>query len=654
MSEKNDRKLQFFEDEIDLEHDTQGRSILPNLANDYGNDDYAFENVPEVPYYSGYGGTDDDDAFETFDYGDDKPMAYASYDDDTPLTSDESNYQLDNGHEEMGRPVRASSRRETIARIAKEYAVQNEKKSARGSKVNSARRTGKRTTLPEDAEITKVSMEGILGNQKRRKSMFSAFYTVLALLGVGVCLTVMVVIAQNFLDNPPEIGAVPSPTPGFENGPTIPVGSVELRQLTALVEGISLVGASRRLTLMDVNTRLSRDFTVLDTAIILSRAGSPLTFNDLRIGHILDVSYEARDMEIHNISESVQAWERRSRTNVMVDMDTATITVGNESWNFNSQTLVLYQGRTFPIAQIRPIDSVTVSGFGDTAWFVQLDAGHGFLRFTNTDMIANGTLMIGTHLFYALADVTEQLTLSEGTHRILVDGSNIESFIHYVDIEQGRTVTINLADVQFRLANLTIIVSPIDADVLINGELHDVTEPAELEFGEHFIRVESPGFYPQEETIEITNVNNILRFELEEIIMDGQVRVHTTPPNAEVYIDGVFVGYSPITATVRPGERHINVRMRGHSDMNYLIDVPPLEPGERPIERHFWLLPATHPDDVGPGAPVVPLPTIEPPTIEPPAPTPTPWETQPIPTPAFPPPPMQTLPPEENPFEPRS
>ena len=649
MTENNDREQQFFADEINLVSGEQNEHILPELTDIYsdGDDDFAYGRLSDVPYYSGYGGTDED-TFEAYDYGDEKPLVYDSYDDDTPLTSDESDYHLDVGHEDADRPGRPSSRRETIARIAKEYAMQNEQKSARGSRKNSARRARQRSAISSEAEITKVSMEGILGNQKRRKSMFSAFYSVLALLGVGVCLTIMVVVAQNFLDNPPEIGGVPSPTPGIEGGPAVPIASLELRQKSVLVENTSIVGQTRRLTLMDVNTRLSREYTVLDTAIILSRVGSPMTFADIRIGHILDISYESRDMEIHNINESVQAWERRSRTNVMVDMNAATITIGNESWSFNSQTLVLYQGRTFPIAQIRPIDSVTVSGFGDTAWFVQLDAGHGFLRLTNTDMITNGTLMIGTHLFYALVDVTEPITLSEGTHRILVDGSNIEAFIRYADIEQGRTVTINLADVQFRLASLIVIVNPIDADVLINGEVHDVTEPAMLEFGEHVIRVESPGFYPQEETIEITSVNNLLQFELEEIVVDGQVRVHTTPPNAEVFIDQVFVGYSPITVTVQPGERHINVRLSGHSDMNYPIYVPPLEPGDRPIERHFWLLPAVHPDDVGPATPVVPLPTATPP------PPPMPGDLQPPPPtqPGAGAPELPTLPVEENPFAP--
>ena len=648
MSENNDRELRFYEDNLDLKPEEETERLFPNLADDFGHGDdgYAYGNVPEVPYYSGYGGAEDD-AFEGYDYGDEKPLTYVSYDDDAPLTSDESDYQLDISLEDSERPIRSSSRRETIERIAKEYASQNEQKLARGGKRGNGRRAGQKNAALKDAEITKVSMEGILGSQKRRKSMFSAFYTVLALLGVGVCLTVMVVVAQNFLDNPPEIGAVPSPTPSIEGSPTVPVGSVELRQQTVLVENLSLVGGSRRLTLMDVNTRLSREFIVIDTAIILSRAGSPMTFNDLRVGHILDISYDARGMEIHNINESVQAWERRSRTNVIVDMNTATISIGNESWNFNSQTLVLYQGRTFPIAQIRPIDSVTVSGFGDTAWFVQLDAGHGFLRFTNTDMITNGTLMIGTHLFFALADVTEQLTLSEGTHRILVDGNNIEAFIHYVDIEQGRTITVNLAEVQFRQASLTIIVSPIDADVFINGMLHDVTEPAMLEFGEHVIRVESPGFYPQEETIEIASVRQILQFELEEIILDGQVRVFTDPSNAEVFIDNVFVGYTPVVATVRPGEHIINVRMRGHSEINHPIYIPPLEPGERPIDVHFLLTPAFHPDDVGPATPVVPLPTIEPPQ-----PAPGDHQLTPQPPPEQDSPQLPTIIDESDPFAP--
>ena len=601
-------------------------------------DDDIYSGVPS--YYSGYGEANDE-MDELFHFDEEKPLAAAYPDyDETPLTKGDSDYLVDSGLGKTDSLARVSGRRETIMRMAKEYAEQNEVKQKKGKK-KQTRNVKQKQTIVES-----VKMEGILGAPKRRKSVFSPFYTALALLGIGVCLTVMVVVAQNFLDNPPEIAALPTPTP-TPAGITVPSVTQELRSQTALVENITVTGNTRTLTLMDVSTRLSRSFTVSEASIIQTRLGSPMTFNEIRVGHILDIRYEARSLEIMNIGESAGAWERRSRTNVMVDMDAATVSIGNETWRFNSQTLVLYQGRTFPISQIRPIDSVTVAGFGDTAWFVQVDAAHGFMRFTNTDMVSNGTLRIGTNLFFSLADMDEPIMLIEGTHLVVVEGSNIETFTQNVVVEQGRITSVNLANVQFRTAFLSIIVNPIDADVFLNGELHDLTLAAVVEFGEHHIRVEREGFIPQEQTVVISGVDNFASFVLEEIVIDSSITIFTVPTNAEIFINNIFVGYSTHTAMVRPGTHRITARMQGFNDAHYEVT---LGSGDS-VTRHMMLNRATgDPLDGMPPPPVhTPLPTLPPPM---PGPTPQPAEPTPTPAPGtgFEIVPLPTLPPD-NPFE---
>ncbi|MCL2218104.1 MAG: PEGA domain-containing protein, partial [Defluviitaleaceae bacterium] len=483
---------------------------------------------------------------------------------------------------------------------------------------------------------------------KKRKTMFAAFYIVLILMAVGVCLTVFVIVFQNMVDNPPPniFGGVPTPTPP----PTFNIADrPDMRHLTGLVTSIDPFGDTRTVTLMDVSTRRSEEFSVPDNARLSTRLNMPMTFAELRVGHMVDISFDSRTSEVAALSESVHSWERRARTNVEINLEEATIHVGHESFNFNSQTLVLYRGEPFPIGQIRPVDSVTLVGLGDTAWLVQIDAAHGFLQFANSDIVINGTVMIGTNLFFALDDIENSLTLPEGAHQIVIEGDNIETFVHTILIEQGQTASLNLGDVELRAALLQIFVNPQDADVLINGELHDLSEgPVHVEFGEVLVRVERYGFMPQEERIEITRPINSITFNLVEIVIDSTLVIFTVPTNAQIFIENVFVGYSVLTHTIAPGVHRVTARLPGHEDTTYTVTVPP---GEE-VHRHMLLtpspvytpvhtpvppvtappggLPEVPPIDPFPNEPpIIPLPTPLPPTLPPDA----EWPPMPIPTP---------------------
>lgn len=594
-----------------------------------------------------------EDSYREDSYGGESPRAprFSGYDDETPLTSEPGG---DEGYADAAASRRSPGRREAIQRVAKEHADMKQNRPGGPGGRRKAGRPG--TRLPRDREVTKVSMDAILGSQKRRKNAFSAFYSVLALLGVGAFLTVMIVLAQEFVSSDRNFAQTPTPTPAPYGTPPPAAAGNELSQLTGLVEDRRVFGQSNMLSIVDVNTRRRQEFTVIDTATITSRFGSPMTIDDVGLGHIITVAH--RGTEIHSIREAEDAWIWTSRTNVHVDSSEGTISFGNRTYGFNNQTLALHQGRPFNIPQIRPNDSVTIAGFGNTAWFVRLESGHGFLRVVNADMVAPGSrLTIGAiGRVELLHSITEPLTLPEGTHRIIVEGDNIETFIHDVAIEHGRTATLNMAEVQFRMARLAVIVSPLDAEVFINGRPHDVSEPAELDFGEHTIRVESPGFVPQEETIAIANASTTIRFELEEIVVNGALRVTTVPSNAEVFVDSVFVGYSPITVEVSPGERLLSIRLRGHVEIvNAPVIVPSRLPGDPPVDRSYMLIPSTqHPADVAPSEPVQPLPTPAPVPMPMPQPVPTP-QPAPAPQPAPLPPPgsgpaLPTLPDEDDPF----
>ena len=577
-----------------------GKPLTNNDYDDYDDfDNYNDDNFDNFKYddYDDYNPADDDEMPLTSDHRSEaKPMQY----DEKPL--DRSNYSDKN---------RPPSRRETIQRVAEEqqngsprkpgvtppdtrlspnpYAArklntaENEMSAGGGRRPRPANRSGK-----NDASRNRRPP----GNNSSKKSKFAAFYIALLVVAVGLCITVLLVVLQNMegawgdvFERRQNVNANPEPTVN-------PIERAELRSQTALITNIDPFGETRTLTLLDISTRRTHEFNVSDDVRISDRLNRPLTFAELRVGNMVDIGYDARNSEILTLHESRQSWERRSRTNVRINIEEFEISVGNEAWSFNSQTLVLYQGAPFSISQIQPIDSVTLIGQGDTVWLVQLDSAHGFLQINNADMIANGSIMIGTNFIFALDDISTDIELPEGTHRVMVEGDNIETFIENIVIQQGQTTRLNLGDAQLRAAILNIVVTPADAEIFVNGELHDNTGPAQVEFGENIVRVERYGFLPQEQQLNIELPINIITFDLVEIVHDNTLVIFTVPTNAEIFIDNVFIGFSTLTHTVSAGTYSIVARLHGYESATIEVTVAGNETED--IMRTILLMPTSN------------------------------------------------------------
>jgi hypothetical protein len=548
-----------------------------------------------------YGGADDFD---------EQPLTA-----ETPLTGGAWNYEehedLELQHTRPITPVGGGGRKEAIERLAEEQRSGNVvppshraiPKIYADPRRRQAERPGanpnRRGVHPQQRPIqrranTDLPMRRPLVG-KKNKSMFAPFYIAMIVMAVAVLMVVALVLFNNFMNtarsyapgqtsNNPVVALLqraffwqnPIETlpPGGGDMAFTPVRQ-DLNHQTALVVATAQPGGVGQLTLMDVSDRRERVFTVSSTARITGRGAVPMAFSDLRVGMVLDIGYDAYN-EIATVAESPRATERRARTNVQVDVEGGTVTVGNEVFLTNSQTIVLYRGEPFPLTQITPLDSVTVVAVGYTAWLVQLEAAHGFLQVVNADMVMNGRLTVGTQHMLLETAAEEPVFLHEGVHRVVVDGDNIEPFITSVTVEQGRTVTLNAGDATLRAALLHLNVTPADADVFINGVAHRPPGPILLDFGAHTVRIERDGYTPQEQEINIINPVNTVNFQLEELVVaapEATLSIFTTPANAEIFIDNVFMGFSVLSINLPPGTHNITARLAGHSDTNYSVTL---------------------------------------------------------------------------------
>ncbi|MCL2707799.1 MAG: PEGA domain-containing protein [Defluviitaleaceae bacterium] len=408
--------------------------------------------------------------------------------------------------------------------------------------------------------------------RKKKKSRFAFFYIVMLVAGVAVCLVIFAMAFQTLsLNNPPIIGrpsATPttSPLPGSE--------PKDIQRATGMISYLNPAKDPREITFIMIESGRVSQFAAPDGTEIKNRYGTVLSFSELAIGKIFDVSYDQKTMQISSMMENTQTWEHRNRTNVKVSLEDSTITVGNETYGFSSsQTLVLYRDQPYPIGQISTIDTVSLIGHRDKVWWVRLESSHGFLWIDNASKVEEGRLSINTSIYRPLGEVTEPIALVEGTHRVLVEGANIETYMEDVVIRPNETVTINLIEVEIKKAVLRVFTNEPEFTLIIDGVEHPSQTPAELTYGEHTIRVEKEGYLPIEDRVELTQAYTEKTFNMQLIEKRGRLIVQSEPYNGEVFLNGVFVGYTTYTGDMDLGPCTIVVKKEGYEDSVYYMNI---------------------------------------------------------------------------------
>jgi len=370
-------------------------------------------------------------------------------------------------------------------------------------------------------------------------------------------------------DREAAVAATPSPSPT----PTpLPINT---RNMTGHITNIN----AQTIIMLDITANRSMTFEFTETTTLNNRFGQAMPFEDLSVGKLMDIAFDPDTNELFSLRQTVT--RDVVPADMRFDMEYSTITVGNDTFNFSDQTLVLRRGVPFEIGDITPEDMVTLVTLSNFVWTIDVESARGFLRFTNYESIVEGRVIMnpvgpGIHRF---ANIEDTITLPEGTYVVTVEGRNIESYVTEVTIYYGQTTVIDLEDVDLGAAVLELTVTPSGSRVFINGELTSVHSALEFEFGENVsIRVERDGFYTQQRTVEMDQAVVSINITLVEETPEPEtalLSVSTTPSGAQIWINQQFIGFSPILTELEPGGYTILATVTGFYDYEIFIDVLP-------------------------------------------------------------------------------
>jgi len=141
--------------------------------------------------------------------------------------------------------------------------------------------------------------------------------------------------------------------------------------------------------------------------------------------------------------------------------------------------------------------------------------------------------------------------------------------------------------------SLTVNSYPTKASVYINGELKGETPLSitNLPLGKYEVKVSLTGFKDYTEEVELTanNSNKLISVILEHSVYS--IDVDSDPPQANVYLDGVLKGTTPIQISDIPyGKKHVlEIKLENYNTFKQIVDenTPKIFAKLEPISTHL-------------------------------------------------------------------
>lgn len=448
-------------------------------------------------------------------------------------------------------------------------------------------------------------------NKRKKTSNQQQFMKTMMITGVlGLSIMVAVMLYMIKLYGPKKPDIVPEPlTPMIES------------DAKEAQEGESLRGVihhfdnkRKKIQVWDIEDKEHIILQIKDKSLVRDSYGKPMSIQEIQLGEIVDVTYEAKKGDILVIQKSAKAWTKTDVSGASINIDTQTIKIGNIKYNYTSDTLVANdESKIIDLSDIDPIDTLVIKGIDEMVWSVNVTQSAGYLKLTNIPTI-KGTIEIGNNKIYRLEEIVGEIALASGEHKIVIRMEGYQPFVKHVKISAGQVEEINLGQIEEAIASLRVRVINTDAPytVKLDHQAYEKDEPITVKPGQYTLKVIAEEFKTFTRDITLEEGNRRINISLEALekepveteeepvktetdspdkekidtskpkpneekptqeIKTVQIMIETDPSEAQVFLDGIYKGMTPALTGLKPGEYSITIEKEGYSSLYSTIII---------------------------------------------------------------------------------
>lgn len=339
-------------------------------------------------------------------------------------------------------------------------------------------------------------------------------------------------------------------------------------------------------TITFLNLELNKRYTLsIDgTTHFYDKYDGALSFDQIRPGTIVDVKFLKTKKHLTSMKESPKAWNYEKVERYAIDWIKGTLNIGNEYFRIGKEALFYNGDQLIDEDEVSSADVLSFRGMDKEVLTVSVEKGHGYLQLVNDTNFIGGWIEVGQS---QVSRITEGmlLTVPEGSYEVNIS-HNGNTGIKQVVINRNKETTLDIGDIKIaepKVGTVGFTLSPEDAEIYIDGERMDVTQPITLSYGLHQVLVRAKGYQTITRYLRVGQASAKFDIELEQDKDTSDKdkekeekldKVYIDAPSgAEVYVDGNYVGISPCSFKKETGSHVITLRKNGYVTKSYTIKL---------------------------------------------------------------------------------
>lgn len=329
---------------------------------------------------------------------------------------------------------------------------------------------------------------------------------------------------------------------------------------------------------LDVNKKYTLGMD--GTTCFYDKYGEALSFDQIEPGAIVDVTFLKGKKHLTTLKESSGAWCYDKVDRYSMEREKETLNIGDEFYKLGPDVLFFSDGRVIEGEEIGNGDVLTFRGIDKNVLTVSVERGHGYLRLTNASDFFGGWIEVGPALVSRITDKM-LLTVPEGSYEVTISHKGSEGLKKIV-INRNKETVLDIGDIKLaepKVGGVEFVILPEEAELLIDGEPVDFSREIRLTYGLHQVLIRAKGYQSVSRYLKVGQALAKIEVELEadeeeaeESSEEEKNRVYVeAPSDAEVYLDGIYIGLSPCFFEKESGSHTVTLRKNGYTTKSYTI-----------------------------------------------------------------------------------
>lgn len=266
------------------------------------------------------------------------------------------------------------------------------------------------------------------------------------------------------------------------------------------------------------NITSSRRYTLHydGTTTVYDKNDQALSMEQLKEGSVVTVRFYKPRKALAYVKENTDCVSYRNVRNYDMDLRKGTITIGNELYNISAHVVVVSGGRETDMMEVNQMDVLSVWGYKNMIYGVNVEKGHGYLRLQNEDYFVGGWIDVGDSVIRKVAQ-DMLLVVPEGTHTVTVSNKG-SSATQEITFARNEEMAWDLGDIEITVVQKGTVIftlNPVTAKVFIDGRQVDASRPVQLEYGLHQMRITADGYDTVAQYIRVAEPSANVAVELE-------------------------------------------------------------------------------------------------------------------------------------------